>query len=112
MAQAASNQRGKWASTTSTTSGVGSVTVVGATSTSSSEAVTFGYSIVFEDAAKAARNLKAIEDAVYAHIRAIRALGRTRINTAEIAQALSVSQRDVDRAVENLKGKGVRRVAA
>ncbi len=49
-----------------------------------------------------------IERAVYAHIRAVRALGRTRINTSEIADALSLKVSEVHRAVERLKNKGVR----
>ena len=36
---------------------------------------------------------KRVENAVYAYIRAIRALGHTNINTIEIARALSVSVR-------------------
>ena len=50
----------------------------------------------------------AIEAAVYAHIRAIRALGRTKINTAEIARALDIGIKDVERALDNMKEKGVK----
>jgi hypothetical protein len=49
-----------------------------------------------------------IEKAVYAHIRAVRALGRTRINTADIADALSLSVNEINRAIVRLKKKGVR----
>jgi hypothetical protein len=51
---------------------------------------------------------KALEAAVYLHIRAIRTMGRTSINTAEIADALAVSLDDVQRAISALKDKGVK----
>lgn len=51
---------------------------------------------------------KNVENAVYAHIRAIRALGRTSIVTTDIADALSLSVVQVNRAVSALKKKGVR----
>jgi len=50
----------------------------------------------------------AIEGAVYSHIRAVRALGRTNINTTEIADALSLDLDEVNRAVARLRKKGVR----
>ena len=49
----------------------------------------------------------ATEKAVYAYIRALRALGHTTANTADIARALSLPLSDVDRAVQALKTKGV-----
>jgi len=49
-----------------------------------------------------------IENAVYGHIRAIRALGRTRIDTSEIANALGISISQVHKTLESLKKKGVR----
>lgn len=60
----------------------------------------------------ARRSKRVIQGAVYAHIRAVRALGRTRLNTAEIAEALSLSIGEVNRAVASLKTKGVRLVHA
>lgn len=53
---------------------------------------------------------RAIEGAVYAHIRAVRALGRQEINTVEIASALGLPQRDVEDAVAALASKGVKKV--
>ena len=53
------------------------------------------------------QELRRIETAVFSHIKAIRALGKTSVNTAEIADALSISLQDVDRAVTGLKQKGV-----
>jgi hypothetical protein len=53
---------------------------------------------------------KKIERAVYSHIRAIRALGRTRINTSDIADALSLKVSEVNSAVAKLKRKGVRNI--
>lgn len=58
-----------------------------------------------------ASDATSIERAVYAHIRAIRTLGRTSVNTAEIAKALSLSISQVERAVAGLKDKGVKVVA-
>ena len=49
-----------------------------------------------------------IERAVFAHIQAVRALGRTRINTADIALALGLPTKSVERAVAKLKDKGVK----
>lgn len=49
-----------------------------------------------------------IENAVYGHLRAIRALGRTRIDSSEISQALKLSVAAVERALNNLTKKGVK----
>jgi hypothetical protein len=49
-----------------------------------------------------------IERAVYGHIRALRALGRTRIDTAEIAQALDLPLKAVEQTLGNLAQKGVK----
>ncbi len=49
-----------------------------------------------------------IEAAVFAHIKAVRALGRKTINTDEIAEALAVSANEVIRAIDALKPKGVK----
>lgn len=51
---------------------------------------------------------KGVQNAVYAYIRAIRALGRTQINTTEIAEALSLSVAEVNHAISSLKKNGVR----
>jgi biotin operon repressor len=50
-----------------------------------------------------------IRDSIWAHIQAIRTLGRTQINTQEIADALSISVQEVNDALEALKEHGVRR---
>jgi DNA-binding Lrp family transcriptional regulator len=47
--------------------------------------------------------------AILGHIRAIRALGRTEINTQEIADALNIPVQEVNNALEALKKHGVRR---
>jgi hypothetical protein len=49
-----------------------------------------------------------MERAIYSHIRAMRALGRTRIDTREIAKALGLSTVQVVSAIGSLKRKGVR----
>lgn len=50
----------------------------------------------------------AVENAVFAHLQAIRALGRTTLNTAEVAAALSIPVADVNKAVLSLSKKGVK----
>ena len=50
-----------------------------------------------------------IKRAVLAHIRAVRALGRTEINTLEIAAALSLSVQKVNEVLSELGAHGVRR---
>jgi predicted transcriptional regulator len=51
---------------------------------------------------------KAVVNAVFSHIRAVRTLGRKGINTKEIAAALSLPVSEVDRAVKMLDAKGVK----
>jgi hypothetical protein len=51
---------------------------------------------------------KNIESAVYAHIQAVRALGRTTINTFEISKALGLPLAAVDSTLELLKKKGIK----
>jgi hypothetical protein len=51
---------------------------------------------------------KKIESAVYAHIQAVRALGRTTINTTEVARALGLSLADVERTLSALRRRGVK----
>lgn len=51
-----------------------------------------------------------LEGAVYAHIQALRGLGKTEANSAEIARALGLRLLDVDRAIRKLKD--VRVIAA
>lgn len=64
--------------------------------------------IVQKGKANRGAQLKAIESAVYAHIRAVRALGRQTINTSEIAEALGLSVDIVNGAIANLTKKGVK----
>ena len=52
---------------------------------------------------------KQLQNAILAHIQAIRTLGRTEINTQEIADALCISVQEVNDALEVLKKQGVRR---
>ena len=52
---------------------------------------------------------KKIESAVYSHIKALRALGRTNVNSLEIAEALGLSIQAVHRVIDQLKKKGVRK---
>lgn len=51
---------------------------------------------------------KKTESAVYSFIQAIRALGRDQVNTAEIADALSLNILTVNHAISALRKKGVK----
>ncbi len=51
---------------------------------------------------------KSIENAVYGHIRAVRALGRTEILPSEIAAALSIPPSAVIEALTALQNKGIK----
>ena len=52
---------------------------------------------------------KKLRLAILAHIKAMRTLGRTEINTQEIADALSISVQEVNNTLEALRKHGVRR---
>lgn len=54
------------------------------------------------------RARKEAEAAVYSHLRAIRALGRTQINSLDVARALGLPVADVEEAIRNLSDKGVK----
>jgi hypothetical protein len=60
------------------------------------------------DAHRTVRSQRNVENAVYGYIRAVRALGRTKISTAEVARALALSVSEVNSVLASLKGKGVR----
>lgn len=49
-----------------------------------------------------------VEKAVYGYLKAVRALGRTGVNTIEIANALALDLAAVERSIEALKKKGVK----
>jgi DNA-binding IclR family transcriptional regulator len=49
-----------------------------------------------------------IESAIYAHIQAVRALGKTKIAPEEIARALDLPVSAVERSLSALNSKGVR----
>ena len=57
---------------------------------------------------RSARPNKSVENAIYAYIRAIRALGRDKINTIDIAESLSLTVSDVNQAITALEKKGVK----
>jgi hypothetical protein len=54
------------------------------------------------------RGDKNVENAIYAHLRALRALGKKQVNTAEIAEALGLGLSTVHRAIASLTKKGVK----
>jgi hypothetical protein len=49
------------------------------------------------------------ESAVFAYIQAMRAMGRTKLNTADIAQALGCKPSDVEQTLASLRPKGVKK---
>ena len=49
-----------------------------------------------------------LENAIYSQIQALRALGRTRVETEEIGKALGVSVEKVNKAIASLRKRGVR----
>lgn len=49
-----------------------------------------------------------VEAAVYSYIRALRALGKKRVNTNEIAVALGLTTIEVDATLSALQSKGVK----
>lgn len=69
----------------------------------------FGSSYPVKDAApRSHSNRKPLEDAVYGYIRAVRALGRTSVNTTEIASALGLPLGAVESALSALRDRGVK----
>lgn len=54
------------------------------------------------------KNAENVQNAVYGHIRAVRALGRTEILPSEIATALGLTTVQVMEALTALQGKGVK----
>jgi hypothetical protein len=80
-------------------------------STASSTATfsaTFSADALRIDLGVESKSVKDIENAVYAHIRAVRALGRTRIRSLDIAEALQLPLSAVEQALEKLASKGVK----
>jgi hypothetical protein len=59
---------------------------------------------------RAERITRNIENAIYAYIQAVRALGHTTVNTSQIAEALSLPLTVVEQALESLKKKGVKKL--
>lgn len=59
---------------------------------------------------RAQRISRNIENAIYAYIQAVRALGHTTLNTIQIAEALSLPAATVEQALESLKKKGVKKL--
>jgi hypothetical protein len=50
---------------------------------------------------------KALTEAVFGYIQAIRALGKTSVTASEIAKALELQSKDVLRALTDLRSRGV-----
>jgi len=46
--------------------------------------------------------------AIYSYLRALRALGKTRVSSADIADALDISEKSVRRIMTTMASKGVR----
>ena len=85
-----------------------SVTTTSSDSVTTTITRTSGFTGVAGTGGAGSLSNKNVESAVYAHIQAIRALGRTTINTVEISNALGLPQAIVDGTLDSLKKKGVR----
>ena len=85
-----------------------SVTIYTSTSTPASSTEALGATVLTAAGHKVGERHRDAEAAVYAHIRALRALGRTHINTVEIAQALNLPLKAVEQIVGKLTRKGVK----
>lgn len=59
-------------------------------------------------AAQTSKRSKEVEKAVYAHIQALRSLGRTKVVVSDIAEALGLRQDIVLQALKALREKGVK----
>ena len=80
--------------------------------TASTGAVTLTVSVRKSATPLASHSSKNVESAVYAHIQAVRALGRTHIEPQEIARALGLSVSQVQGTIAALKSKGVKALHA
>ncbi len=95
--------------TDDTTAIAGTTAFSGATSY-----VTSAYSVPSENSYVVGQTLRHdaqdrdIESAVYSHIQAVRALGVTRIDSLQIARALGISRRIVEKTIPSLSDKGVK----
>ena len=87
-----------------------SVTIFASTSTTASSTEVLGATVHAAAGHKVAKRHRDAEAAVYTHIRALRALGRTHINTVEIAEALNLPLKVVEQIVGKLTRKGVKKV--
>ena len=77
--------------------------------TGSAASTTSGNVMVSPSTGPPPASKKQLRLAILTHIQAIRALGRTEINTQEIADALCISVQEVNDELEVLKKQGVRR---
>jgi hypothetical protein len=56
-----------------------------------------------------AKDKQDLESAVFAYIQAMRAMGRNKLNTVDIAQALGCKPSDVEQTLASLRPKGVKK---
>jgi len=77
--------------------------------TVSSSSNTSSNIIISPSAARYSVPKKQMQHAILAHIKAVRVLGRTEINTQEIANSLNISVKEVNDTIDALKKQGVRR---
>jgi hypothetical protein len=86
------------------------VTVLSPSTNTSTSAISLTTSVTPASAgySRSAGSNKNVENAVYAHIQAMRTLGRTKINTSDIATALGLPVAEVDKTIAALRKKGVK----
>lgn len=76
--------------------------------TSASSRTTIASTTHRADRSRRARVSENIENAVYAHLQAMRALGHAFVNTSDVARALGLPQSAVDRTIAKLKKRGIK----
>lgn len=82
----------------------------GTSTATSAPAITTSGVVAHRQKANVRSKEEKIKNAVYGYIQAIRALGRKSVDSTEISEALSLPARDVEKAMRNLRDRGVRLV--
>jgi hypothetical protein len=78
------------------------------TSTHAAGLTTFSLNVGPIPASAAPKPSKEVENAVYAYVRAVRALGRTEVIVSDISKALDIAEPTVIQALAALRSKGIK----
>jgi hypothetical protein len=66
------------------------------------------FNVAIGPAKASSKPSKDVEKAIYAYVRAVRALGRTQLNVSDISKALNISEPAVIQALGALRSKGIK----